>query len=85
MKSTIIKIGALAAVAAFATGCENSAALQNQVDALQTKVAALEAQVEAAGDNGAAAAAQRSADQAQACCDATNERVDRMFQQSQSK
>jgi len=86
MKTTIIKVGAIAAVLAFATGCESSAALQNQVDALQTKVAALEAQVEGASSgSGDAAAAQRSADQAQACCDATNERIDRMFQQSQSK
>jgi len=91
MNTTIIKVGAIAAVLAFATGCESTTALQNQVDALQSKVAALETQVQAVDLEALEAAvigieaAEAAAAQSQACCDATNERIDRMFQQSQSK
>ncbi len=71
--------------------------LKTQVSSLQTQVAAAKSSADAA--NGAAASAasaangaQSTANQAlsaaqasQACCDATNEKIDRMFKRSISK
>jgi hypothetical protein len=78
----------------LATGCTST---KNRLDALETKVGMLEQQVASSSSNAssavnAAAAAQTTADEAlalaassQACCDATNEKLDRMFQSSQNK
>ena len=91
---TAIKVSAIALAMVLATGCTG---LQNQIDALETKVGQLEQQVAADDANAstalqAAEAAQATADEAlviaaesAACCDATNEKIDRMFQRSQSK
>jgi len=94
---TAIKVSAIALAMVLATGCTG---LQNQIDALETKVGQLEQQVAAADANSAnastalqaAEAAQATADEAlviaaesAVCCDATNEKIDRMFQRSQSK
>lgn len=95
---TAIKGGAVALAMLLATGC---ASLQNQVDALETRVNQLEqdSQAGTSSANAAAAEAMRIAEAAaataeaaleaaaasQACCDATNEKIDRMFQRSQSK
>jgi cell division septum initiation protein DivIVA len=94
---TAIKVSAIALAMVLATGCTG---MQNQIDALETKVGQLEQQVASANANSAnastalqaAEAAQATADEALvvaaegiACCDATNEKIDRMFQRSQSK
>ena len=94
---TAIKGSVIAIAMVLATGCTS---LQNQIDALETKVGQLEQQVASANANSAnasaalqaAEAAQATADEALvvaaegvACCDATNEKIDRMFQRSQSK
>ena len=94
---TAIKGSVIALALVLATGCTS---IENRLDQLETKVGLLEQEVAAANANAAnAAAAQQSADAAQAtadealaaaaenaaCCDATNEKIDRMFQRSQSK
>jgi hypothetical protein len=91
---TAIKGTAVLLAMFIATGCTG---VQNQVDALETRVGQLEQQVSADNSNSgsalqAAEAAQITADEALvvaaegiACCDATNEKIDRMFQRSQSK
>jgi len=94
---TAIKGSVIAIAMVLATGCTS---MQNQIDALETKVGQLEQQVASANANSAnassalqaAEAAQATADEALvvaaegvACCDATNEKIDRMFQRSQSK
>lgn len=94
---TAIKGSAIALAMVLATGCTS---MQNQIDALETKVGQLEQQVATANASSAnassalqaAEAAQATADEALvvaaegvACCDATNEKIDRMFQRSQSK
>jgi hypothetical protein len=92
-----IKVCAIILATALMTGC---AGMQNDIDALKTRVDLLEQEVAAANASAAnSAAAMRAAQNAQvtadealivaaegiACCDATNEKVDRMFQRSQSK
>lgn len=94
---TAIKGSALVLATLLATGCTS---LENRIDALETKVGQLEQEVATANANAAnapvaleaAEAAQITADEAlavavgsQECCDATNEKIDRMFQRSQSK
>ncbi len=93
---TAFKATAVAVVLAVVSGC----AANGRMDALEEKVGLLEQEVAAAKSSAAsAAAAQRTsesaqatadaalkaANDAQACCDATNEKIDRMFQRSQSK
>ena len=92
-----IKLCAAILATALMTGC---AGMQNDIDALKTRVDLLEQEVAAANAAAAnSAAAMRAAENAQvtadealavaaegiACCDATNEKIDRMFQRSQSK
>lgn len=89
IKGSIVVIAML-----LATGCTGT---KNRLDALETKVGMLEQQVASSSSNAssavnAAAAAQTTADEAlalaaasQACCDATNEKMDRMFQSGQNK
>jgi len=94
---TAIKASVIACVVVLASGCTVS---QNRLDQLETKVGLLEQEVAAANASAAnSAAAQQAAEAAQAtadealaaaaenaaCCDATNEKIDRMFQRSQSK
>jgi hypothetical protein len=91
---TAIKGSVVVIAMLLATGCTQTKA---QIEALETKVGMLEQQVASASSNAssavnAAAAAQVTADEAvalaassQACCDATNEKMDRMFQSSQNK
>ena len=94
---TVIKAGAVAVTLLLVTGC---AGVQSQIDALDARVDDL-AQAQSASAASAAtvgdlrrqaAAAQATADEALAaaalgiaCCDATNEKIDRMFERSQSK
>ena len=73
MKKTALKVSALVLAAALATGCANTSEIE-------------------ATANKAAAAAQSTADQAlsaateaQACCEANRESMERMFQKSMSK
>jgi hypothetical protein len=92
-----IKGFAVLLVVTLVSGC---AGMQSDIDALKTRVDLLEQEVAAANASSAnGAAAMRAANSAQvtadealavaadsvACCDATNEKVDRMFQRSQSK
>ena len=89
-----IKGGAVLLVMALATGCTS---MQNDVDALKTRVDLLEQEIadaKASATNAASTAkkAQSTADEALAgaaegiaCRDATNEKIDRMFQPHQSK
>jgi hypothetical protein len=98
---TAIKGCLLALVMVVSVGCTTGMqsdldALNTRVDLLEQEVQSAKA-AKAASAN--AAAAMRSAENAQmtadealllsaegiACCDATNEKVDRMFQRSQSK
>ena len=88
MKS-LIKVSFLAVALALTAGCANTAK-QDSIVELKSRVSALETTVDSG--NKAIAAAQSSADaagrtaqQSQDCCDATNEKIDRMFKQSQSK
>lgn len=90
---TAIKASVIACVVILASGCTAS---QSRLDQLEVRIGALEQEVASAGN---AAAAQQAAEAAQAtadealaaaaenaaCCDATNEKIDRMFQRSQSK
>lgn len=83
------------AVVAIATGCAavtpeqldevRSLAQAAQSDANSAQSAANEARQLASGAQSTANQALRAAQDAQACCDATNQRVDRMFEQVTSK
>jgi len=89
-----IKATAVTLAMVVLTGC---AANNSRIDALETKVGLLEQEVAAASSSAASAAAAaesaqaaadaalNAANESQACCDATNEKIDRMFQRSQSK
>ena len=92
-----LQASALTLAMAFASGCATSTAAMED---LETRVGLLEQEVaEAKSSAASAAAAQRAAESAQAtadaalkaanesqaCCDATNEKIDRMFERSQSK
>lgn len=94
---TAIKGSAIVLAMLVATGCTS---IENRLDALESKVGQLEQEVATANAGAAnasaalqaAEAAQVTADEAlaiaagaQECCDATNEKIDRMFQRSQSK
>jgi uncharacterized membrane protein YqiK len=94
---TVIKAGAVAVTLLLVTGC---AGLQSQIDALDARVDDLaQAQSASAASSATvgelrrmAASAQATADEALAaailgieCCEATNEKIDRMFERSQSK
>lgn len=87
---TVIKTSAVAIALLLATGCAN---LQTQIDAIDARVDALAADAASVAETRQIAlAAQATADEAlaaaelnAACCDATNEKIDRMFERSQSK
>ncbi|HEX6998487.1 MAG TPA: Lpp/OprI family alanine-zipper lipoprotein [Gammaproteobacteria bacterium] len=89
-----VRSAAIVCGIAFATGC---AGLQEQIDEVRMTAEAAQSTAEAAQRTAtqaqqAASGAQSTANQAlqaaqaaQACCDATNQRLDRMFEQSQAK
>lgn len=95
-----LKVGVAALFLVTASGCVTSSQLaevravadKGVQDAAAAKAAADAAASAAAAARTAADGAQNAANRAltaaqasQACCDATNEKIDRMFQQSQSK
>ena len=95
-----IKAGVAALAIMMATGCTNSKAqqeMQAKVDQLSRDVAAAKSAADAANAAASeagqkASSAQSTANQAlnaanqsQSCCDATNEKIDRMFKRSQAK
>jgi hypothetical protein len=94
----VIKAGAVAVTLLLVTGCAGS--MQSQIDALDARVDDLaQAQSAEAASSATvgelrrlAISAQATADEALAaailgieCCEATNEKIDRMFERSQSK
>lgn len=90
-----LQLGALCATLAFATGCasitqQDLDAVRSIAESAQNSAAdaarqAGEARQMASGAQSTANQALSAANAAQACCDATNERVDRMFEASQTK
>ena len=90
-----LQLGALCAVLVIATGCatiteQDLAAVRSIAEGAQSTAddaarQAGEARQMASGAQSAANQALSAANAAQACCDATNERVDRMFEASQTK
>ena len=89
------KLAALFCGFAFAAGCatvtvDDLNAVRATAEAAQTAAdnanrAANEARQLASGAQSTANQALSAAQDAQACCDATNQRLDRMFEQSQQK
>jgi len=98
---TAIKGGIVALAMLTVTGCAGLQSqideLNARVDAMESDAAGAKSAADAAGANASearqmASAAQSTANQAlnaanqsQACCDATNEKIDRMFQRGMSK
>ena len=96
---TALKGSLVAAVMLVASGCastqinelsarvdrvaQDAAAAKSAADA--ANAAASEARQIASGAQSTANQALNAANQAQACCDATNEKIDRMFERSQAK
>ena len=90
-----LQLGALCAVLVIATGCatiteQDLAAVRSIAAGAQSTAddaarQAGEARQMASGAQSTANQALSAANAAQACCDATNERVDRMFEASQTK
>jgi len=90
-----LQLGALCATLVIATGCatiseEDLAAVRSIAEGAQSTAddaarQAGEARQMASGAQSTANQALSAANAAQACCDATNERVDRMFEASQTK
>ena len=95
-----LKVGVAALFLVTAAGCASQKAIDEAravadraaQDAVAAKQAADAAASAAAAARSAADSAQSTANQAlqaaqasQACCDATNEKIDRMFQRSMSK
>jgi hypothetical protein len=90
-----LRAAALICGAAIATGCASvtteqldevratAEAAQNAANAAQRT--ANEARQAVSGAQSTANQALQAAQAAQACCDATNQRLDRMFEQSQAK
>jgi ABC-type transporter Mla subunit MlaD len=97
---TAIQGSALALAMIVASGCASSSKL-DELSARVDRVAADAAAAKSAADAASAASADakqtasgaqstanqalNAANQAQSCCDATNEKIDRMFKRSQAK
>ena len=91
-----LRAAALVGVFAMVTGCANRVTTE-QLDAVRATAeaaqnaangaqrTATQAQQAASGAQSTANQALQAAQAAQACCDATNQRLDRMFEQSQAK
>ena len=90
---TAAKATAVTLALVILSGCAANTALEERVSLLEQEVAAAKsaaasaaaAQRTAESAQAAADAALKAANDSQACCDATNEKIDRMFQRSQSK
>ena len=95
---TVIKGSAVALVIMLTAGCATqSQETKDQLEKLAADVARAQSAADAAGASASEARqmasgaqstanqALNAANQAQACCDATNEKVDRMFQKGMSK
>ena len=95
-----MKAGVTALAVMMAAGCASTTRIEElsaKIDQLGRDVAAAKSAADAASASSAdagqkAASAQSTANQAlnaanqsQACCDATNEKIDRMFKRSQAK
>ena len=79
-----VKLSALVAVAALATGCASTSDIENlqgQIDSLKPQVSAASADAASAKAAAAEAAANRAAQYAQD----TNSKLDRLFKKSQHK
>jgi ABC-type transporter Mla subunit MlaD len=98
--TTALQGAALALAILVTTGCESTKkadALSARVDAVAATAnaaksaadaagaAAAEAKQTASGAQSTANQALNAANQSQSCCDATNEKMDRMFKRSQAK
>ena len=88
--SRTLKVTTLAALIGLTAGCANNSELTKSVEA--AKAAAESAQQTAEAAKSAADRAQQTADQAlqsageaNACCQQTNEKIDRMFKKSMEK
>ena len=94
---TVIKGSAVALIVMLTAGCAAQSETTSQLEQLAADVARAQSAADAAGASASearqmASGAQSTANQAlnaanqsQACCDATNEKVDRMFQKGMSK
>jgi len=94
---TMIKGSAVALIVMLTAGCAAQSATNEQLEQLAADVAraqsaadaagasATEARQMASGAQSTANQALNAANQAQACCDATNEKMDRMFEKGMSK
>lgn len=98
---TVIKASAVTLAIILTAGCANMQsdvdALNARVESLASDVARAQSAADAAGASASEARqmasgaqstanqALNAANQAQACCDATNEKIDRMFQKGMSK
>ena len=80
-----LRAAALVGSLAIVTGC--AAVKQEQLDEVRAIVerTATTAQTAAQGAQSTAQQALQAAQAAQACCDANTQRIDRMFQESQTK
>ena len=100
MMKNVLKVGAAVLVLGVASGCANTAAMDEiretaeaaARDAAAARTAAEAARTAADRASQQAASAQSAANQAlsaansaQSCCDANTERLERMFQRSMSK
>ena len=100
MIKKVLKVGAIVLVLGVASGCASQSSIDAAQatadaaarDAAQAKSAAEAARAAADSAAQSAASAQSTADQAlaaateaQACCDANRDRLERMFQRSQAK
>ncbi len=92
-----LNLAIAAGVIALASGCATTTFTQEDLDALSSRVGELELKTNTADFNAAKAKeialeaqetannAQETADSAVACCDANTQKLNRMFQKSQTK
>ena len=98
MIKKVLKVGAIVLILGVASGCETQGGGAMDIaqaaarDAADAKATAEAARAAAASAAQAARSAQSTADralsaatEAQACCDANRDRLERMFQRSQAK
>ena len=90
MMNNILKVSVVTLILGMASGCETqgdamSIAQAAARDAADAKAAAASAQAAADSAQSTADRALSAATDAQACCDANRDRLERMFQRSQAK
>ncbi len=86
MKNKLVQLVSVLAVLGAISGCaatQEMEVLRAAVD--QAKADAAQAQADAARAQSTADQAMSAAQNSQSCCDATNEKIDRMFKQSMLK